>query len=47
MKYLLIILFLFSFSIAKYDVIYNDIKLGEINNMKTISNIGVISASAF
>lgn len=36
MKYLLSVLLLFSFSFAKYDVLYNDIKLGEIQNIKTI-----------
>lgn len=38
MRYLLPILLLFSFSFAKYDVIYNDMKLGEIQNIDTIED---------
>ncbi len=36
MRYLLSVFLVFSFSFAKYDVIYNGMKLGEISNFETI-----------
>lgn len=36
MKYLLALLLIFSLSHAKHDIFFNDIKLGEINNIYTI-----------
>lgn len=36
MRYLLYVILFCSFSFAKYNIIYNDIKLGEINHLDTI-----------
>jgi hypothetical protein len=38
MRVLLPLILIFSFSFAKYDVIYNNMKLGEIQNLDTIEN---------
>ncbi len=36
MRYILFITLICSFSFAKYDVVYNNIKVGEIRNLETI-----------